>query len=519
MAHSFQGPQPARRAFDIPAQPQTSNPFHAMLGRTTSRPATAPSPAGGEFTGFGRVGGETGGDEGTAHRRVPDAERVPGADRRRGREEPTGTEDRSEALGGGGRDDRGPPRRDDGRNPPAGAGAAPRGGTGTAGEDVNVAILQLLDKVADKVNASSNPAARSTTRIKFPDFKASKFDGDPMNFLPWIMEFTEMLRLDEHLGGHAKLTLLKMHLTAAVKTELNFTTSDTMSYESCLELLIGKYGRPVQIRRAYRRKITELPAPVSNSDYKGLDRLCRETKQLLNALHIIGQTTAEIGVTVVDALLDKLPERMYAEVIRFTFNNTTKDPSELDISDLLMVLEKFAQLQEDVDHRNRNRGRGRDSREQRGGNQQPRRNQRAESTTEHRQTTMVTTGEGAKTNVPYCALCQSREHWADGCKKYGTPKQRRERFIELKLCFKCAKPHPGGVRDCTSTWKCGARTNDSRCTRNHHIALHDYYSTLAPAGPPQGGDQVTGRGRSTSPSQRVRFVDDRTESGNGCRRE
>ena len=53
-----------------------------------------------------------------------------------------------------------------------------------------------------------------------------------------------MLRLDEHLGEHAKLTLLKMHLTASVKTELNFTTADTMDYNSCLELLIGKYGRP-----------------------------------------------------------------------------------------------------------------------------------------------------------------------------------------------------------------------------------------------------------------------------------
>ena len=94
-----------------------------------------------------------------------------------------------------------------------------------------------------------------------------------------------------------------------------------------------------------------MPAPVSNFDYKGLDKMVRECKQLLNALNRIGQKTEEIGVAVVDALLDKLPARMYGEVNTFTYNQTGRDPSDLDVSDLLMVLEKFAQLQEDIQER------------------------------------------------------------------------------------------------------------------------------------------------------------------------
>ena len=81
--------------------------------------------------------------------------------------------------------------------------------------------------------------------------------------------------------------------------------------------------------------------------------MVRECKQLLNALDRVGQKTGEIGVAVVDALLDKLPARMYGEVNTFTCNQTGRDPNDLDVSDLLMVLEKFAQLQEDIQEHGR----------------------------------------------------------------------------------------------------------------------------------------------------------------------
>ena len=67
----------------------------------------------------------------------------------------------------------------------------------------------------------------------------------------------------------------------------------------------------------------------------------------------VGQKTGEIGVAVVDALLDKLPARMYGEVNTFAYTQTGRDPSDLNISDLLMVLKTFAQLQEDIQEHGR----------------------------------------------------------------------------------------------------------------------------------------------------------------------
>ena len=412
-----------------------------------------------------------------------------------------------------------------------------------AAETKDAAILQFLAQLTDKITADS--ASRSTTRIKFPDFKSGTFSGDETKFLPWLIDWTEMLRLDPGLPDHAKVILLKQHLSPDVKEQLRFTSSDTLGYEECMQILLNKYARTHQVQRAYRRKIQELTAPTSNNDYKGLDRMIMETKKTMNALELLGQSTMEIGCMVKDNLMDKLPSNMYAEFLRFAYHSTGRDPKALDVTHLLTVLETFAQLQEDV--QNHKPEKSTNSTGRTGGRgQNERNNRREENRTEMRQTTMATTG-GNSTVEPYCALCQARDHWAQNCSRYRTPRERRNRFNERKLCYVCARTHIGMAKECQARWNCGAKLKDSRCTERHHIALHDYY---AAAGPRQGGSDgnrgrspsinrdrsqsrdgrgtpSNGRNRSQSNERgRVRFVDEkdkregnRSGSGNGRRRE
>ena len=109
----------------------------------------------------------------------------------------------------------------------------------------------------------------------------------------------------------------------------------------------------------------------------------------------------------------------------------------------------------------------------------------------------MATVAGDSTRKKFCALCQSRDHWAEKCRKFESPEDRRDRFYFLGLCFKCARNHDGGLLACTSSWRCGAKVGEYRCTRNHHIALHEYYENRAAAGLPSGSD----RGRSRSRDQ------------------
>ena len=233
------------------------------------------------------------------------------------------------------------------------AGAVTGGGTST--QEMQMAMLHLMDKITEKLDdISGGTPQRSTTRIKFPDFRASKFHGDETKFLSWLLDWTELLKLDPGLSDHAKLILLKQHLSSEVKQQLLFTSSDSLPYEDCMAILLSKYARTHSVRRAYRRKIQELTGPASNSDYRGLDRMLMETKKIMNALELLGQTTLEVGVLIQDALIDKLPNRMYGELIRFGFSNTGRDVKSMEATELIMVLETFAQIQEDVQDHDRN---------------------------------------------------------------------------------------------------------------------------------------------------------------------
>lgn len=385
-------------------------------------------------------------------------------------------------------------------------------------EDPHRTMMRLMTKFADRLDAmGEGSGTRSTTRIKFPDFRASTFHGDETKFLPWLVEFTDMLKLDKNLSDHAKVTLLKMHLSSEVKEQLRFTSSDTLPYEECMAILLAKFARPYAVQRSYRRKLQNMTGPSSANDFKGLDRMIMQTKMITNALELLGQSTDQVGVLIQDVLLDKLPNGMYSSFIQFAFHQTGRDPKALDVTQLMGIMEVFAQLQDDVqthnrtdrntnrpdmsgENRRRSGGRGREERS--GG-------QGRDEKSSDRQTTMATTNDNPR-RAKYCALCQSRDHWADGCKKYVSPDERRERFVELKLCFKCGKPHSGGLAACTSTWRCGAQLNEQRCTRNHHICLHEWYMNRAAGGPPEGGNrQNADRGRSQS--------GDRSSSRNGDR--
>ena len=412
-------------------------------------------------------------------------------------------------------------------------------------QNINISMLNAISKIADRLEPA-NGQGRSTARVRYPDIRIDKFGGDETKFLQWYTEFVEYISMDPNMSNHQKCILLKMHLSEEVKEQLCFTSSETLPYEDCMRLLLRKYARPERTCREYRRKIAEIKGPRADDDYKGLDRMCMSVKKYVNALGSLGQSVDQIGILVQDAVVDKLPRGMYGEFISFCYHDTIRRPQELHITDLLHELEKFADMLLDVQrHRIPNRTameHGERSRENNG-----------QERTYH-QTTMVTTGDRANVNTPNeianrsCALCLRNDHWTEKCKEYRTWKTRKDRFYELRLCYRCAKPHNGGVAACTHRWNCGAVLPNGRCTKGHHISLHIYQENREAPGPPQDGNNITNQNRPSSRDRtqrqnenetqpqnnsgtnnrneggRIRFVDERERneqnaSGNGPRRE
>ena len=378
-------------------------------------------------------------------------------------------------------------------------------------------MLKLMNQVCDKLsrNNSDQGSIKSLTRLKFPDLKVEKFNGEESRFLPWLLSFQELISLDKNLSDIHKVMLLKQHLGEGVKEQLKFT-GNQLSYNNAMDILLRKYARPGKVQDEYRRKIQELTGPSSNHDYKGLERTVLECRKCLNALELLGQSAESVDYSVRDKLISLLPPQMdnrFRDFLFAMYGNYY--PTELHCTQIMDAMETFAERHKDTKLSKESpgpRSGGGTTQGQNGKKSGGRGAASKQNPPTSQPTTMVTTTDQA-TKQKWCAMCQVKgDHNTTACRKYETEESRYNRFRELKLCYLCAGPtHDGGVKKCPSTRQCGAKMADSTCRGRHHRALHRA-PTRAAGGPPEGG---TGAGNTENEGQ------NRSQSGqagNGRRR-
>ena len=124
----------------------------------------------------------------------------------------------------------------------------------------------------------------------------------------------------------------------------------------------------------------------------------------------------------------------------------------------------------------------------------------------------TTLATGQQKNVPrgtyvrWCPLCQNNNHMGYQCKTYKTPEERRDRFVQARLCFYCAKVIGDAhqIKECPNKEACQIKNPEdgSPCGRTHHPLLHTYllkhktiYPSPRPGEPqPQQYQQRSGSG-------------------------
>ena len=420
------------------------------------------------------------------------------------------------------------------------AGQGPPVRTGrTTGTRERVTEVQILEQLSDNMSQLQTKIQEMGRgeggNIKLTPLKAPKFNGEETAFFSWWVAFQAYINNDPRLSDHHKRQYLLMHLSEDVQTQLGLATDELISYDQCVEIIFNKYGRATRVCRAYRRHIERLPGPAHQYDYKGLDRLVMEIRKGLNALRYFNQGVESVGVSIQDQIAEKLPTAMRAAFASFCYLSTGgAEVEELNLLQLLELLEKWARIQADAQHLP---GKASSGKPKDGGRKD---NKDKGPSKQEDHTTLTTTTTGERKLV--CPLC-SGPHYADRCEKYTSPLDVFNRFTELKLCFKCARPGHYSTA-CTTDRRCFAGMGEKRCQGHHNRALHKYFKEVQQSrragGPPQGGaksqQQSGGKGptqaqggggnqgqgaaggqaRRRSPERKVTFVDEaeKKEQGN-----
>ena len=390
-------------------------------------------------------------------------------------------------IGGGGGPPGGPGATSGGGGGPPGRPGATSGGAGTpsGGGDPNetamVGIVRVLDQMTAKLTKSSDHPKMNLKmdRVKLPIYK-----GNEEHFVFWFRDFYEMVLENKVFSDWEKKFLLKGHLSSEIQDSIYGGKSESLTLEDCLKALVNRYAQPDKVCASLRKALKNLTPPKDLYDFKGSFKLVQECRKHISALSIYGVNQEQINYIATDGILDKLSKEVAANFAQIGFTKNSKNLRSHTIEELLKLIEDWAMVGNDLQLDQSKPDSHKSDKDKR-----DKRAKAAPAATPH--TTLAT---GQQKNVPrgtyvrWCPLCQSNNHMGYQCKTYKTPEERRDRFVQARLCFYCAKVIGDAhqIKECPNKEACQIKNPEdgSPCGRTHHPLLHTYllkHKTIYPS--------------------------------------
>ena len=155
-----------------------------------------------------------------------------------------------------------------------------------------------VDSDGGSVKSSGGSAARSVN-IKLPKLELSKFSGKVHEFQEFWDGFQSAIHENENLANVDKFKYLRSFLQEPAKNVIAGMPMTDASYETAIELLKKRFGKPEKIQRAHINHLLHL-APVYNE--KSINRLRTLHDQIethfrgLEALGVVRITYSSIVV-------------------------------------------------------------------------------------------------------------------------------------------------------------------------------------------------------------------------------
>ena len=373
-----------------------------------------------------------------------------------------------------------------GGDPPGGPGATSAGaGVPPAGGDPNetamLGIVRVLDQITNKLTKNNDHPKMNLKmdRVKLPVYK-----GNEEHFVFWFRDFYEMVLENQVFTDWEKKFLLKSHLSTEIQDSIYGGRSDSLTLEDCLKALVNRYAQPDKVCASLRKALKNLTPPKDTYDFKGAFKMVQECRKHISALSIYGVNQEQINYTATDGILDKLPKEVAANFAQIGFTKNSKNLRSHSIQELLKLIEDWAMVGNDLQL-------DQSKPDPPKGEKKDKKAKAAPAATPH---TTLTTGQQKNrpkgTQSPWCPLCKSNDHRGYMCMTYKTPEQKRDRFVDAKLCFYCAKVlgHAHEIKECQEKKECPVKNPDGNpCGQLHHSLLHNYlrkHKSLFPQGRP-----------------------------------
>ena len=343
-------------------------------------------------------------------------------------------------------------------------------------DHVTARILECRERIrvwniqASNVNGSSmgqNPSSQhssSTTssftaaKPKLPKLTLPKFRGEITNWNTFWDSYNSAIHSNEAISDIDKFNYLKSLVegpAARVMQGLNLTEAN---YNSAVELLKDRFGKPQQIISAHMDELLKIPNCVNDKPHSlrtVYDKISVHTRGLAS----LGVSSKEYGSLLIPVIMSKLPTEIRIQIAR----NSNTDV--WNIEDLMKIIKTELEAREAGEAVKANDNFTRKSAPS---NNAPHK----VSGTPTSSTFLSNHDQRSQSNENFtirCVYCED-PHYSASCKRVANPQKRREILQRKNRCFVCLSfGHRG--HECRSTKTC------RNCKQRHHQSICGGFNT------------------------------------------
>ncbi|XP_028408229.1 uncharacterized protein LOC114530813 [Dendronephthya gigantea] len=301
-------------------------------------------------------------------------------------------------------------------------------------------VLQNEDTTSESLNTSQQSqqapsvATGTSSRARLPKLKVKKFSGRIHEWQEFWDSFKSAIHNNANLSDVDKFSYLRGLIEGPARATIAGFSLTEENYNSAVEHLERRFGKPVAIERAHVSELLKVAAVHSERDVRGLRTLYDIVETHYRGLSALGVDENTYSGIVVPILLEKIPDTVRLTITR------GKEYLNWTVNDMLKALLAEVELREDYRLTPTAKPLGS------GG----RRDQFS--------------ANGLHVNRDdRCAFCMGK-HSHENCKRVTDLKERKTIIRKFGRCFKCLeKGHC--ARDCRTGSKC------KNCKGGHHTAM------------------------------------------------
>ena len=198
------------------------------------------------------------------------------------------------------------------------------------------------NSVESLMSTTSSNGGVKKAQVKLPKFNLRSFSGKVHEWQEFWDGFNSAIHQNENLANVDKLNYLKGYLEDKAKNVIAGIPTTDASYDIAVDLLKKRFGKPNVIQRAHVNQLISTPPVYNERNVTRLRGMHDEIETHLRGLEALGVDMATYSGFVVPVLMDRVPETIRLNMIRFH----SKDQMEWTLKDFLDGFEKEISVRE-----------------------------------------------------------------------------------------------------------------------------------------------------------------------------